>query len=348
MSLLPSPGRLTSPQDTTPPPATVNYIEKAATGVHAVDTVNPPQKGLVNEKDAASDGLGDMPVEDSPRPPDYGASSSGSLLGQKVGAKTVTLDARTLNLSLSYNPGSDGANGGYGLSYSVAVTTINLTITLAGTTPDSSGAANILVGQGCTAGLSATGCTVSDPYQWSVSGTTFQDWEPTTQANPKATPPMQANPNASYELDGTGPLTNSTAHWFWNDLKQMPETVKCTANVTPTGQNPMQVTVSKQVIVQVPTFKAFAFGGYMQVNMANPNDTTHNNLWAGPTTHEKNRKCLKTAVFETGLNRSESHASPGTDFATIPSLCRIILPALVPLPELPSAPFASPAGNSPR
>ena len=80
------------------------------------------------------------------------------------------------------------------VSYALMVVALeNVTIsTLGGTTPDSSGNQHILVGQQCTGTVNGIPAALQPyaTYKWSVSGTwTFQDWEPTTPAFPKASPP---------------------------------------------------------------------------------------------------------------------------------------------------------------
>lgn len=168
--------------------------------------------------------------------------------------------------------------GSVSLSYSASAYPV--TIQLTGTVKDSSGAENILVGQGCSASLvgipssytyTTNDCIVSD-YQWSISGTKFQSWSGTT------TP-------SSY-VDGPGPLTNDTASWYWNDLEPTTqETVKCTATVTPpAGEgSPFTVTATKQVTVMRPDWAAFGTGGTMQVSTTFPGGNGSNYwLWAGP------------------------------------------------------------------
>ncbi len=155
------------------------------------------------------------------------------------------------------------------------------TITLGGTMPDSNGKLNILVGQGCSAGLNTPPFSVQQQsgWKWTVSGTTFQDWELTTPAVGNA----PANPNASYYVPGYGPTNQAMAYWFWNDLQQTPETVTCTATVTPTdGKSaPFTVTTTQNVTVQVPVWDAGGAGGRMQVNAKCPGQNGIS-LWAGP------------------------------------------------------------------
>lgn len=162
----------------------------------------------------------------------------------------------SIPVSGSYQPTASTAatSGSSGVSDSTAsvdyqVQAFPVFINPGGATPDSSGNYNILVGQGCTASLSSLPCPVSG-WQWSVSGPTFQQWSTTTP--PIGTNP--ANPNASYEVDGYGPSTNSTAHWYWNDPSNTTETVSCTATVTPpVGQGAaFPVTVTQKVLVVVP------------------------------------------------------------------------------------------------
>jgi hypothetical protein len=210
-----------SAQDTSPPPAFVNYIEKASASVYVADTNPPPQKGLINEKDSASDGLGDPQVPASgARPPNYGSTSSGSLFGKKPGAATVTLDTRTLGESLSYDAGSDGANGGYGLSYSVSISDLDLSINPVGAVKDRRRNWDILIGQQCspTLAVNSPGWSVSG-WQWAVSGSTFQSWTASTSSTaftggpgPLNGPLPDANPPVPRPVGvGTTPARTTTS-----------------------------------------------------------------------------------------------------------------------------------------
>ena len=151
-----------------------------------------------------------------------------------------------------------------------------------GTTLDSSGNPNILVGQPCTGtvdGIPTTDNGWQSTYSWSVSGTTFETWSATTPAIGTA----PANPNASY-YNPTIPATNP-ASWYWNDLQGASETVKCTATVTPpSGEgSPFSLTVTapKPIKVQVPKYTFTATGGRMQINTAAPNENNVLCLYAG-------------------------------------------------------------------
>ena len=246
----------------------------------------PPPDSVIVEEDGdawygtypdysgtCDDGLGDLPV--------YG-SSSGSSSGTRYTVKSNPGASFTLTCSPSSTATTtqDGAYASASVSYKATISPV--TINLAGTTPDSSGNLNILVGQHCTASLVGipSGCTVSN-YQWSVTGTTFQTWSSDTPA----VGGNSYNPDASYEVDGPGPLTNSTAGWYWNDHAQTAETVSFTATVTPpAGQgSAFTVAVTQKVTVMLPVWQCKGVGGDMQVNTANPpSNGTDYWLHAGP------------------------------------------------------------------
>ena len=170
------------------------------------------------------------------------------------------------------------------MQYTYSAQCFPVTISLTGTTPDASGNLNILVGQHCSASLAGIPPSLlpNTTYSWTVSGNTFQTWSADTPANGNDS----YNSDASYEVDGPGPLTNSTAGWYWNDHAQTPETVSCTATVTPpAGQgSAFTVTVTQKVTVMVPQFTLKAIGGTMQVStaMSGGNGTDYY-LYAGPT-----------------------------------------------------------------
>ncbi len=158
-----------------------------------------------------------------------------------------------------------------------------VTLDLGGTTPGVDGNASILVGQHCTAGLSGGGGTLSG-WQWDVGGTTFQSWSPNTPATSTS-----FGTGASQYVDGPGPLTNFIASWYWNDPQTTPETVSCTATVTPPdGEGPpFTVTAQKQVTVYIPKVVAYGVGGNMQVNASSQGDSNIE-LYAGGTPGSSN------------------------------------------------------------
>ncbi len=182
-----------------------------------------------------------------------GTSYSGAA---PAGDGSVSAPSCSPSVSQNGNSGTaGGAQANFTITYSATASPV--TINLGGAIKDSSGNYNILVGQGCTASLSGipSGTGWRTTYSWSVSGTTFQDWEPTTPGNQSANPPIPANSQASYYDPGPGVQTNSTYHWYWNDSSQQTETVTCTATVTPpAGQgSSFPITVTQKVSVYVPT-----------------------------------------------------------------------------------------------
>lgn len=210
------------------------------------------RNGYFDTSCTCTDGLGGsatLPSSSSAGTESYRYVSATPGAGGSVSAPSVSPAA---SCTVSSGAGS-GSYAAVAASVGYVATAYPITINLGGTLTnsngqpvlDSSGNQQILVGQGCTASLAGipSGCAVSN-YSWSVSGTTFQDWEPSTSANSQA----------SFYDPGPGTQTNSTYHWYWNDFSNAAETVKCTATVTPpTGQGaPFSVTVTQNVSVYVP------------------------------------------------------------------------------------------------
>ncbi len=230
-------------------------------------------------------------------------SPSATLYSQQSGASFSVSCSPTV--SFTGTTGTEGSVSG-AVMFSGGATVFPVTLNVGGTKPDSSGNPNILVGQQCTAtvvvGTNQNGAsfpgTLSN-FRWSVSGTTFENWGVVSDAN---------NQSHTAEVDGYGPATNSTASWYWNDLKQATETVTCTATVTPpTGQGaPFPITVTQKVTVYTPASTGNVLAGYMQVNMTNPNDTTHYDLWAGGTS------ASKAQGFAAGMNFRATVTTPST------------------------------------
>lgn len=226
------------------------------------------------------------------RPPgsDYQGVASGSLytlmMPDTNGVISFSVSGMQANLTYTADSGSAFA------TLSDQITVSPITFSLSGTTPDSNGNQNILIGQGCTASVSGipdallNNAAHPPVYNWSVSGTTFQSW--TVTQNLSATPPT----SIASAVTGPGPLTNSTAHWCWNDPIANPntatETVTYAVTLTPpTGQgNTFTVHATKNVIVQAPAWTAIGRADYMQVNARVPNNNTPQ-LWAGPTDDDR-------------------------------------------------------------
>ena len=207
-------------------------------------------------------------------------NGSGTSSSSSTRYKTMSGGA---TVSLTCTPSASGTgNSGTSayVSYTAAISPIF--VIPGGAVKDSSGNYNILVGQRCTSSLTGipSGCTASN-YQWSVSGPTFQTWQSQTPAignNP-------FNPDASYEVDGPGPLTNPTAGWYWNERLTTPEVVSCSATVTPpAGQGaPFTVSATQPILVYRPNWTATGIGGYVKVSLL---FGTIYEIMAGPTATE--------------------------------------------------------------
>ena len=209
-----------------------------------------------------------------------GYPESGSWTGTKYSVATSGQSTTTTCSPSFVLKGTTGVNSDSyeycTMQYTYTATAFPVTMSLAGTTPDASGNLNILVGQGCTASLvgipdDLANNTANPPtYSWTVSGSTFQDWGPSS--------PLL--PDASYFNGGYGPSSNLTSHWYWYDSQQAQETVKCTVTLTPpVGQGAaFSITVTQKVSVYVPGWRATGTGTYMQVNTKAPRDPEYE-LW---------------------------------------------------------------------
>ncbi len=248
-----------------------------------------------------------------------GADSSGSPIPYYTAiAGAASLSLPTLSPMASITGSATAGPLTASVSYTAAVSPVIITLT--GTLKDSSGRPvldskgnqQILVGQGCTAGIVGlpsfpAGSGGSITYAWSVSGTTFQTWQ-------SQTPEIGNDPfdeDASYYVSGPGRLDESSARWYWNDLLPanngvpVTESVSCTAIVTPpVGQgSAFTVTASKPVSVFRPIWTSTGTGGYMKVNLYSPGSPRYE-LFAGPT-------AAQTANgLRGGMNFTATVASP--------------------------------------
>ena len=176
--------------------------------------------------------------------------------------------------------GPDGGAASAGVFDTVSYSPVSLQ--LVGPAPDSGGNLDILIGQHCSASIQGIPSALLPytTYQWSVSGSTFQNWTVSTNAA------GQINGMTTFN-NGLGVLTNSTAGWCWNDLgpTPTPETVSCTVTVRPPmgHGNPFTVTPSQTVTVYIPNWAALGYGGAMEVSTGIPQGNgTDFWLWAGP------------------------------------------------------------------
>lgn len=283
----------TGMSDTTdPPPASVIVAETASAEADAYTT----PAGDVSA--SCDDGIGQTGTldewQDIEGGQDVGTNGEASCSGTRY---RVVTGATPLVLTCSPDASassSDGYPAHTNVFYVAGVYPV--TIQLGGTTLDSNGVDNILIGQLCSATLSGipSGCTVT--YDWSVTGPIFQSWT------------VSSDQSYTTEVDGIGDATRANPSWYWHETGQntsFDETVSCTATVTPpTGKgSPFTVSAAKPVVVWVPDWAATGVGGYMQVNKSAPGDSNYE-LWAGPTQAEIN------SGEAHGMNWSLSVATP--------------------------------------
>lgn len=205
---------------------------------------------------------------------------------------TVTLPGFSASAAGSKN--ADGSGSGY-VNASITVTTqvTNLRLGFMGTTPGVINKANpnILVGQGCTA--TVTGATSGSTYQWSVTGTTFQSWT--------------ASASSAVLSSGPGPLTGSSAHWYWNDAAATVEKVAC--NVTLAGQS-SPIIVQGLVIVRVPTVSA---ANNLGVGYVGPyNSAAPVSVFASPSALMRNLGYADGSTWVTSVSLPTTAAFSGT------------------------------------
>jgi hypothetical protein len=172
------------------------------------------------------------------------------------GGQLISLPAVNASASASVSPYEQAS-----ASVSYAVTAYPVTLYLGGATEDTNGNYSILVGQGCSAGLSGIPSALlnnaANPptYKWSIKGTTFQGWAVSSDQKTATLSP------------GPGPLTNPGASWYWNDPANTAETVTCAVTLTPpNGQgSPFTLTLTKNVSVMLPTYSCKNFEGKVTV-----------------------------------------------------------------------------------
>jgi hypothetical protein len=206
----------TLPSDPAPSTATLTETSTAT----AYQSYTNGGQDAVTTPGPASDGLDTDDLQDP---------GTGTVHGTEYTEVTATGGVFTVPVHLTASSGTTSGTNGFdgdgdyytgsaNCSASVGAFTVSTLvpeIALSGTSVDpSDGSINILIGQYCGASLAGvpSDCTIT--YAWSVSGSTFQTWQSQTPAIGSA----PANLDASYYVDGPGPLTNPTAGWYWNDL----------------------------------------------------------------------------------------------------------------------------------
>ncbi len=214
-----------------PPPQNVIVYESASASYGG--TILPKPAGT------CADGLGDALV-----PNTSGATSSGTHYTVIAGAPTIT---RTVTPSANVN-----CNGGYsGASVSYSAAVYPVTLSLSGTTKDSSHQDNILIGQGCTGTLSAGPATLSG-YHWDPGGDTFDKF---------VVAPDLSNGHVVLLYGDTWAQPNPLWHYS-KDTDGSTTTVRCSATASINGTAIGTVQGQRDVQVWAPY--------YMFKNMAGP------------------------------------------------------------------------------
>ena len=114
-----------------------------------------------------------------------------------------------------------GANGSVSVYYSASL--VPVTLTLPGTTKDSSHQDNSLIGQGCSSTLSAGAATLSD-YQWDAGGAVFDQFQVAPDQSWG-----HATPVPSDQWQQPSP------HWHYLQYDGPPITVTCSATASING-----------------------------------------------------------------------------------------------------------------
>ena len=274
-----------------PPPAQVTVIKRCSASWSTYSSSTSSVTGTCNTTYGQSQSGAAPPV------------SSGSVMGYASEVK----GGATFNVTCSPLADSSEADMGGTTSASASATfaAAAVVMNLAGTTADTKGVDNILIGQNCTPtlngipyGQDGKPSVGTVTYAWKASGTRYKSWDvaytagiPKKNATP-TTPPVPAVPPTSTSTAPT-PLpattTDAMPTWYWNENIISPatnvETVTCTATVTPPPGQGAAFTLTfptQSVVVQVPAWTATGHGGNMQVNASDPVLNGYV-LYAGPT-----------------------------------------------------------------
>ena len=238
-------------------PAPPVVIEQTCEANYLCQTASAPA-------DPCSNGLGD-PLVDLTRGDTYQGRSSGThyRVVSPDAAGTVTVD---LVGAQAHAPASSFTDCSVWYTINAYPITVNLT----GTTPDSGGGENILVGQRCSASLvcNAPGVTFSN-YQWSVPGQVFGTFQVASDQSWSHASNLFTDPD----------WIRANPQWCWS--KDETVTVSCTAQASINGTSIGTVTGQKQVKVWAPDYLFKPSSGPVSVgNIGNPLTLT---LYAGGT-----------------------------------------------------------------
>ena len=228
-----------------PPPASVCLIEAGQAGWKAdcygahVEDAFPT--GI------ADDGLGDTPAATSYLDGSFsgkGGLAQGYHAAQVDGSSGTITKTRTLEIGVSaIVPGDDddcqAIDGSVLWHYNVFPVTLNLT----GTTPDSDGSDNILIGQGCSGSLSATGPVTFSNYQW-LLGPVFDQFE---VAADQSWGHVDYLPDSAYH--------SPNPHWhYYEDSGDDTFIVTCSATASLNGVSVGTVQAQRDVKVWAPYY----------------------------------------------------------------------------------------------
>lgn len=114
----------------------------------------------------------------------------------------------TINGASGTQPGSS-AGGGGGVQYTAAASPV--TVTLLGATLGSDLSPNFLIGQGCSAVMSAGPATLSN-YSWAMGGGTFASFEMGTTPGDTFSPP---HPFGRVHWVDPAEYHKPSPHWYW-------------------------------------------------------------------------------------------------------------------------------------
>lgn len=151
-------------------------------------------------------------------------------------------------------PATSNVSGG---TVQYSATAYPVTVDLGGTTKDSSGADNILIGQGCTASMSAGPAALSN-FQWTVPGQTFQNFviapdQSSAQANPI--------PSSTW--------SSPTPQWHWSQDETV--TVSAQADASINGVFVGRVSAQAPVKIWAPDYLFKPMSGPVSVDNISAN-----------------------------------------------------------------------------
>jgi hypothetical protein len=250
--------------DNDPPPDNVVVTETCTASWSGYDVV-PPTGSCNNGLGFDAVYLG--PVPGVPSPPFYSASWSSSGTRYSVHPGEDTPGSNTLTLHC--NPSAEASSfifASASVYYTSSVTPV--LVNLAGVTvKQDDGSRHILIGQGCTASMSAGIFTLSN-YSWNIpTGSTFKEYV----AHGQLTPPPDGSKAVVYYLTQYD-LWEPAPHFYWltsisgggSGVSRV-ETVTGTADAYDSqGRYAGRVTASRQVTVWNPIFSC---------------DVTTDNVW---------------------------------------------------------------------